>query len=143
MAHSMHFPDKVEKVMAYGAPGLSSAEQKKWNKVLARESSSHPEINLFCQKNDPVPYFDRVAKKGFNYYQVVSGKSRKGVAAHAHMYSIHENCAIIRMTQSKIASKWKRISLTALRVLLSFLAFPLLITGHAVQTTVKKLVIPN
>lgn len=136
---ALYHPDKVEKVMAYGAPGLSLRDVKRWNRVL-KNSPEHPEINVFCQKGDPVPYFERAVKKGFNYYQVLGEKSRKGVLAHADMYSTHERSIIIRMDKSEIAQKWRRVGLSCFRAVLSVLIFPIFILAHAAQTAVKKFV---
>lgn len=133
---ALYFPEQIDKVLAYGAPGLSSRDVKKWNRI--QKNATHlPEIQVFCQKGDPVPYFERHAK-GFKYYQVLGEKPRKGVLAHAEMFSTHERSIILQMDASKIAQKWRRLGLTAFRALLSIFIFPLFILGHAAQTSVKK-----
>lgn len=135
---ALKFPKKVKKVMAYGAPGLSSSDIEQSNQVF-KSSKDTPEINVFCQKGDRVPYYDKVAK-GFNYFKVMGDKSRKGMLAHADMYSTHEKSLIIRMDETRIEKKWRRTGLTILRLILSIFMFPLLILGHAAQTAIKKFV---
>jgi hypothetical protein len=135
---AIHFPEKVEKVMAYGAPGLSSVEVKKWN-AIHRNHSSIPNINMFCQKGDLTPFQDKAVKKGFNYFLVLGEKPYKGISSHAHMFSTHKHSIILRMNDSEIAGKWKRIRLTLIRTLMSFILFPFLIIVHAIQTALKKI----
>ncbi|MFI5343291.1 MAG: hypothetical protein ACHQUC_03625 [Chlamydiales bacterium] len=142
-AHSwrtaLHFPDQVAKVMAYGAPGFSSNELNKLGKRLESHSSS-PEINLFCQKNDPVPFFDRAAEKGVNYYELLSGSPFDGVLAHAHMYSTHETSTIIRNEAFHKKHKWKRIVLSLLRATVSMVAFPVFLSLHVIYQAIKQTV---
>lgn len=133
---ALYYPDKVEKVMAYGAPGLNPRDIKRWNKIL--EKGNEPEINIFCQEGDSVPYYERSAQ-GFNYFLVLGEKPRNGILAHAEMFSTHERSVVLRMDSDKVAKKWKRIGLSCFRSVLSVLIFPLLILGHAAQTAVKKL----
>lgn len=124
---AINFPDQIEKVMAYGAPGFSPFDLSKFNQERKKRKDGHfPEINIFCQKNDPAPYCDHVAKKGINYYQVLGSVSRTGVLAHADMYSTHENSMILKLDPSHEAQKIKRVAITTLRTMLSIFAFPFL-----------------
>ena len=133
---ALHYPDQIQKVMAYGAPGFSSKDEKKWELIINKRP--YPKVNMFCQQGDPVPYFDKVVPKGFNYFLVLGEKSRHGVLAHADMYSTHERSVVINIDASKMEKKWRRMSLTALRAVLSIFVFPVRILSHSFQTSLKK-----
>lgn len=136
---ALNFPEHVKKVMAYGAPGLSIADSKK-QKALFKTPDKHPEINLFCQEGDPVPYFDKHVQQGFNYYQILGAKKRRGGAAHADMYATHKNSLVFKLQPSQVAKRWRRITLTALRGTLSLFLFPVAVLGHALQTSIHKII---
>jgi hypothetical protein len=128
---ALSFQDKVGKVMAYGASGLSISDNKKLNAL--KKEGILPEINIFCQKNDPVPYFD-LTNDGINYYQVLGSKPRHGVIAHADMYSTHEKSVILKFDFSKCSQKIQRIAATLLRGIVSFVCFPFVALIMAVYT---------
>lgn len=132
----LYFPNQVGKVMSYGAPGFSFSDLSRLKKVLTK--GSPPEINIFCQKGDPVPYFDLAAKKGVNYFQVITDKPHKGILAHADMYSSHEKSSIIRLDASRESKQWKRVMQTAFRGVLSMYVFPVFLIAHAANTGVRK-----
>jgi hypothetical protein len=123
----LNFSSKISKVMTYGAPGFTLGEKNKLECLAA--AGALPVINYFAQVNDPVPYSDLHADKAVNYYEVVSGKSRKNpLTAHAHMYSAHEQSAVLKMKSETIQNVWKRSSVTAARATASILFFVLLPT---------------
>lgn len=130
--------DNVEKVMAYGAPGLSNSDLKQLKEK--QEKGNLPEINIFCQRNDPVPYFDRTAKMGIKYYQVIGTANRQHVLAHADMFSTHKNSVILTLDTSKKSSQIKRIAFTALRGGLSIFAFPFLLLIFGAYTLSERAV---
>ncbi len=134
---ALNFPQAVQKVMAYAAPGFSSYDLQKLEEIM--NSSSHPpEINFFCQKGDPTSYLDLEAKRGVNYFEVIGEQKYSGVPAHAHMYSTHEQSLIIHMDEHKKDQRCKRLCLTVSRLILSILIFPLLILAHAAQTAARR-----
>ena len=135
---AIYFPDYVEKVMAYGAPGFSLWDLSRLKEV--EQLPHHAQINVFCQQNDPVPYFDLAADHGVNYFKVLGKEVRHGVAAHADFYTTHEHSKILRMEAFHEDSVWMRIGLTALRIFLSLTLFPILILIHAGQTLTRKII---
>ncbi len=133
---ALYFPEKVAKVMAYGAPGFSSRDKKRLNDI--RRKNTLPEINFFSQENDPVPLLGKTAEYGVNYYHVLSGKPQKGVLAHAHMYSTHENSTILSHETFHKDKKWKRIGFTVTSVFLSLIVFPILSLTWGVYNTLNQ-----
>lgn len=132
---AIYFPDRVKKVLVYGAPGFAPHDLKRLNCVLTANNA--PEFHFFCQKNDPVPYSDFAAKKGVNYYQVIGSINRKGVMAHADMYATHVQSAIIKLDPAKEARRVRRVAVTVARGILSFIAFIPLLIAHIIQTVAK------
>jgi len=132
---ALTFPNQVQKVMAYGAPGFSLFDLDNLKKL--KKQNKLPEINIFCQENDPFPYFDWAAKEGVNYYQVIGSKIRKGIIAHADMYSTHEKCIILK-TDPNISGKATRIVSTTFRGVLSFAVFPPVLLLHIICTVAGK-----
>ncbi len=131
---ALYFPDKVAKVLTFGAPGFTGRDANRWNKIAEK-----PQINMFYQKGDPVPYFDKApGPNDVNYYQVYGQKQRRGVLAHADMFSGHKNAKLIKMDPAKVEHKYKRLAFTALRASLSVVLFPFIILIHASITATKK-----
>lgn len=129
---AINFPGKVDKVMAYGAPGFSPWERRQ----LYQATEQHPEmkLNFIGQTNDPVPYSDFVAGKGVNYYEVVGEKIQSNlIAAHAHMYSTQKKNFIMRMEPQAIANPWKRAAVTIARLTIS-LFFVVGLVVHTIKT---------
>ena len=133
---ALHFSAHIQKVMAYGAPGFSSSEVKRLKRNM--QQKSHPEIHMFCQKGDHVPYFDKMPRQGVHYYLVLGEKERSGLLAHADMYSTHQHSAVIRLNIPKEAGHVKRLSLTAMRFALSLSLFPLLVMVYSTHYAVRK-----
>lgn len=130
---ALHFPNHVEKVMAFGGPGFSPAELKRLHEL--QKQGSLPEMHLFWQKSDPVPYCDRVALKGVHYYKLVGpnkiGGIFKGFLSHAYMFSTLKNSAIIHLDPSKPSGSWKQKKMTLLRKIASIVVFPILVVSYA------------
>lgn len=119
---AINFPDKIGKVMAYGAPGFAPLELHKLNKV----TKQYPDLqfNFFCQRNDLVHFSDFVAKEGVNYYEVLSGECQNNsLAAHVDMYSTQESSMVLQMQPDAIQSPGKRAAVTIARLIASVL-FP-------------------
>jgi pimeloyl-ACP methyl ester carboxylesterase len=131
---ALYFPDQVQKVMSYSSPGFSSRDLKRLNHI--QKLKSIPEINIFCQPNDPTPFVDKAAKEGVNYFQVVGKTFRKGVLAHADMFSTHERSTVMRLKYFSQANKWKRIGFSMFRTILSYSVFPVLFITHMAQAAV-------
>lgn len=134
---ALNFPEKISKVMAFGAPGFYPWELRKLKKTL----NAHPnlDINIFCQKNDPVPYSDLAAKKGVKYFEVLGEIIQDNlVMAHVDFYSFQKNSSILKLKEPTIQSTWKRVALTATR-LAGTLFFPVLLVIHILKTTVDHL----
>lgn len=130
---ALNFPEKVERVMAYGAPGFSPWERRQ----LHEASKQHPEmeLNFMGQTNDPVPYSDLASDQGVNYYEVVGEKIQSNlIAAHADIYSTQTKSFIMRLEPEAIASPWKRAAVTIARLAGSLL-FALALAVHAVKTS--------
>lgn len=132
---ALQFPDYVQKSMCLAAPGLSLRDLKKLKSL--RKRGNLPEINIFSQKNDPVAYIDHIAKKGVNYYQVLGEKSKKGVIAHALMNSTQDQSVILNKKHRGISLK--RVTLSGMRHVGSFVAFPPLVFTHASISLVKRI----
>lgn len=129
---ALHFPDKISKVMAHGAPGLSPWEQAKLSAVI--KEHAHLTINVFCQKNDPVPYSDMPVSEGVHYYEVLGGAIQKNlVMAHMDMYALQERSSLLRLEPETIRSPWKRAAVTITRLIGSML-FGILLTCHIIKT---------
>lgn len=135
---ALHFPNQIDRVMAYGAPGFSLGELNKLNGLI--EKGTAPEINIFCQKNDLITYTDRVASKGVNYFQIFGNHPKRGFLAHAEMYSTHEQSSIIKIDAIKHKHPVQRFIISLLKDILSFSAFPLFILIHALQHMTKSYV---
>lgn len=136
---ALHFPNQIGKVMVYGAPGFYPKDEKKLKELLANQQAV-PEINMFWQKNDPVPYVDKAPHQGINYFQIISGRNRKGVLAHADMFSLHERSSIIKLDMAKHGEKWLRIKQTLLRTMASFLLFPLIFSFYVIFNLSKQVI---
>lgn len=128
---ALHFPEMVAKVMAYGAPGPSDSDLKKLRRIGEK-------INFFSQKDDPVPLMGKTAKYGIKYYQVLSAKPKKGVLAHAHMFSTHENSTILLHKTFHKDKKWQRIGINFLAHYVSLIAFPILLIYIGVYNTLNQ-----
>lgn len=137
---AIHFPDHVDKVMAYGAPGFSPWEQRELNHMIDQQTlleKESPQINIFCQTNDPVPYSDLASKRGVNYYEIVPERIQDNlVGAHAFMYSTQKKSAIVRMEPQVIGNLWKRTAVTIARLAGSLLFFAAL-NIHILKTAVN------
>lgn len=133
---ALYFPDRIAKVMAFGAPGFSFWDKRKLAKI--QQDRVKPEINFFNQENDPVPFVDRASSGGVNYYQVLSGKPQKGVLAHAHMYSTHENSTILFNRYFHKEKKWKRLALNLTVIVLSLVVFPIFLSLYVVYNTINQ-----
>ncbi len=134
---ALYYPDKIAKVMAYGAPGFSPLALI-W---LFDVNVKYPDLqfNFFCQRNDLVPFSDCVATSGVNYYEVLSANCQdNAVAAHADMYSTHESSMILHMQQDYIRSRGKRALVTIGR-LSGTLLFPLACAGMVVSVAYNTL----
>lgn len=119
----INFPDKIEKVMAYGAPGFSPLELNQFYQV--KEKYPELQFNFFCQRNDLVPFSDLPAKTGVNYFEVLSAECQNNpLAAHADMYSTHECSMILKLQPEYIQSPAKRAAVTIGRLTATAL-FPL------------------
>lgn len=132
---ALKFPEKVAKVMAYGSPGFN---QKALGKLEKMKDGSRPEINFFCQKNDPVPFFDQEAHQGVNYYEIIGSRPLSGVSAHANIYATHKDSVVIKVKPCHMAKKWKRRGLSIFRHAMT-LTFPFLLIAHLIQTGARKL----
>lgn len=133
---ALSFPEFTDKVMTYGAPGLSSSDLKRCHQLA--EKDQLPSIHLFCQENDPVTSVDHVATRGIHYYRVLGKHRRRGVAAHADMYSTHEVSAVIRINPHREARQWQRRALTILRAIASFTIFPVLILVYGIAALITQ-----
>lgn len=122
---ALSFTAQVDRVMAFGAPGLFSSELKRYMQL--EKEKKLPAIHLFCQENDPVPAIDQMVNSGIHYYKVLGKHARRGVFAHADMYSTHEVSAILHLDPKKKESRWLHISMTITRMLASIFVFPVLI----------------
>ncbi|MCE5318045.1 MAG: hypothetical protein LLG04_11900, partial [Parachlamydia sp.] len=125
----LHFSQYVSKVMAYGSPGFTTREARQLHRSMHQKS--HPAIHVFCQKGDPVPFFDKLASRGVHYYLVLGSNNLSGFRAHAEAYSVHPHSAVIRLNVSKEARCFKRHALTTLRFTLSLILFPLILLTYA------------
>ena len=134
---ALNFPDKIEKVMAYGAPGFSPLELSQFYEV--KEKYPHLPFNFFCQRNDLVPFSDFVAKTGVHYYEVLSAECQDSpLAAHADIYSTHECSMILNLQPEYIQSPLKRAAVTVAR-LTTTLLFPLGCAGVLANATYNTL----
>lgn len=133
---ALEFPEFTEKVLTYGAPGLSSSDLKRCHQL--DEENQLPPIHLFCQENDPVPSVDHMAGRGLHYYRVLGKHRRSGVAAHADMYSTHEASTVIRINPHREAKQWQRRGLTILRQIASFTIFPIMILGYGIAMLITQ-----
>jgi hypothetical protein len=131
---ALHFPAQVDKVATFGAPGLTSADLRRLQRL--KKENNLPLINMFCQEKDPVIAVDHVASSGIHYYQVVGKHSRKGIGAHADMYSTHEKSTIIRLDPNQEKRRWMRLGMTITRQIASLTLFPLLISLYETQIAV-------
>jgi hypothetical protein len=128
---ALHFPKHVAKVMAYGAPGLFPEDKERLMHLYHNEML--PELNFFCQANDPAPYSDLGAEVGINYYEVLTeGMPDNGVLAHADMYSTHAWSAMLKLNPSAVAADQKRALITAIRKSCSLL-LPLMLLGRILK----------
>lgn len=132
----LHFSKLVGKVMAYGPPGFSNGEARLLQRSMRQQG--HPAIHVFCQKGDPVPFFDNLTRRGVHYYLVLGAKELWGFRAHAEAYSAHPHSAVIRMNVRKEAACLKRHALTTLRFALSFMIFPLLLLAYSSVFAIRK-----
>lgn len=132
----LHFSKSIGKVMAYGPPGFTAGEARHIQRSMRRHS--HPAIHVFCQKGDPVPFFDKLSMRGVHYYLVMGSKAISGFRAHAEAYSVHPHSAIIRLNVTKEAACFKRHVLTALRLTLSFILFPLILLAYSSFYAIRK-----
>ncbi len=132
---ALNFPEKVDKVMAYGAPGFSSRDRSRWDKIQKK-----PQVAMFHQQGDPVPFFDKVAgpDENIRHYKVFGLKARTGVMAHADIFSTHQESKLIKIDAQDLQQKYKRTTLTVLRSLLSVFLLPWLILAHATVTSSRK-----
>lgn len=129
---AINFPDKVDKVMGYGAPGFSPWERRQL--YQATKQCPDMQLNFIGQTNDPVPYSDFVAAKGVNYYEIVGEKIQSNpVAAHANMYSTQKKSFIMRLEPQTIANPWKRAAVTITRLIAS-LFFVVGLVVHTLKT---------
>lgn len=135
---ALYFPDKIKKVMAYAPPGFYPGNLRRLREL--NKEGKLPEINIFCQKNDVVSQVDQATSEGVNYYLVLGEKSQKGIDAHASVFSTNEHAAILKLPHYAKMGRGARAALTALRVVFSFLGFPLFFAFHLMQTGVRKLV---
>lgn len=134
---ALNFPGKIEKVMAYGAPGFSPLELNQFYQV--HENYPDLQFNFFCQRNDLVPFSDCVAKTGVNYYEVLSAECQNNaLAAHADMYSTHECSMILKLQPEYIQSPLKRAAVTVAR-LTTTLLFPIGCAGVLANATYNTL----
>jgi pimeloyl-ACP methyl ester carboxylesterase len=122
---ALGYPSHVEKCMTYGAPGFRSVDLKRCKQL--EEQKALPPIYMFYQENDPVAIVDEMANSGI-HYMVLGKHCRKGVAAHADIYSTHEISSIIRLKPHEQTSRWLRFTMTMSRLIASISLFPLLIS---------------
>lgn len=132
----LHFKNRIGKVMAYGPPGFSAGEARQLQRRLRQPG--HPAIHVFCQKGDPVPYFDKLSTCGVHYYLVVGSKATTGFRAHAETFSTHPHSAIIRLNVSKESASIRRHVLTTLKRILSFLLFPMILMAYSSAFALRK-----
>ena len=123
---ALYFPSYVKKVMAYGAPGPSSRDRRKLQRILKNRPKLG--IHFFYQKGDPIPLIGKTTKTGIKYYLILSGKPQKGILAHAHMFSTHENSTILSHASFHKNKKWQRRGTNILTLAVSLIAFPILLT---------------
>lgn len=136
---AINFPEKIAKVMAYGAPGFFPWEKDKVHQVTDEYPHLRDRIYFFCQENDLVPYSDWAADRGVIYYKVLTTINHENpLIAHADMYSTHENSEIQIMEQKDIQNPWKRAAVTAARLFASIL-FPVILIGHIIKTSIDHL----
>lgn len=132
---ALYFPQYVDTVMAYGAPGLSGRDKRKLHKLL--DKPNHPDFYFFYQENDPVPFLDKTAEKGIHYFLVTTDSPKKGLLAHASMYSTQSKSTIILNHNFHTTSKWKRLSLTTLRAAISLVVFPIFLSFYVVYNLAR------
>ncbi len=136
----LNFPEKVEKVMTIGSPGFHSRDLKAWDRIIQTHPHDHPQIHMVSQMHDIIPLVDNVADSpGVSYYQVIGERPQKGVIAHAGMAVTNTRSVIIRLDPSLEAKKTQRYVLTFLKVVISPLAFTVLLLGHILITMLKKI----
>ncbi len=138
---AMDFYAFIEKVISYGAPGFSSQDLNKFYRIfdeVKKNNEPFPETHAFYQKNDPVLFCDFPVDRGIHYYLVVGSKIRKGVLAHADMYSTHIQSMILKIDPSKESFRIFRIATTTLRAGLSFFAFPFILMIHMTYVATRQ-----
>jgi hypothetical protein len=134
---ALHFPNHIAKVMAYGAPGFS--EDEKSLCLELHRKNQLPEINFFCQANDPVPYSDLGCDSGVNYYEIISGSMHENsILAHADMNSTHERSAMLKLDSYGMANDDRRQLVTTVRKVCCVL-YPFILIGQVC----KKLFYPE
>ncbi len=136
---ALDFSYHVSKVMAYGSPGFSEKALAKLKQLDKLPEEYKPAFNFFCQKNDPVPFFGKEAPAGVKYYEILGRKSRKGVMAHADMFSTHKDSVVIKLQPSQMAQRWRRRGLNVLRLIVTLLVFHLLATAYTWYAGIKHL----
>jgi hypothetical protein len=135
---ALHFPDQVGRVMSYAPPGFYPGNLKQLGPL--KKEGRLPEINIFIQKTDIVSYVDLAAKEGVNYYLILGEKNRKGMRAHASIFSSNKHAVILKLPHFSKMRGHKRRAMTVLRVAISILFFPFFAAFHASQTGIKKLI---
>lgn len=126
---AIQWPEKIETVTTYGAPGLRPVDNQQLQTL--KEQGRLPKIQAFCQEGDPVPYTDAAAPSGIDYYLVLGNKELQGPRAHAEMYTLHAQSAILHLDPYAPARQSARTAMTTLRFVLSITLFPLLSVGYA------------
>lgn len=114
---TLNYYKYVQDVYAFSPPGFSKHDCQRLYQII----DYLPEINIFCQEHDIIPYFDSTITSGINYYQI-SG-SDKGLLAHANIYSIRKETYI---TKYMIDKPNLRTRLTLLRGLAGTIIYPII-----------------
>lgn len=116
----IHCPDKVEKVYAYGTPGLSRSEKRKWKKA-SETNNTMPEMHMYEQENDKVSFLDKRPKMGNHHYKIFGNEEpSSSVWAHATMMGAQSNAIVVKLKPEQEKSRLRSF----LTVLHTFLSIP-------------------
>lgn len=126
---AIKWPEYIEQVTTYGAPGLTSLDAQKLHSL--KKQKCLPKIQAFCQEGDPIPYTDCAAAEAIDYYLVLGQKDLQGPQAHAEMYTTHRQSAILRLNPNASSKQLTRTAMSTLRFVLSITLFPVLVIFYA------------
>lgn len=134
-----NLPLQVGKIFAYNPPSLWKALFNQYQtQVTPLEKNQKPEINIFCQENDPIYSLGAGWDPDWNVYQVLPEKAPNLYEAHIRAFSSHK-VVVIKMTPKEIKKHNASLSRRIYNVGMEILRVPLFIVkGASLQIQIIK-----